>query len=56
MLPMINAMLVTGLVTSVIYDKVIPHQGFVTLWALAVGSLLALVFDLVSRQLRADSL
>jgi ATP-binding cassette subfamily C protein LapB len=46
-------MLVTGLVTSVIYDKVIPHQGFVTLWALAVGSLLALVFDLVSRQLRS---
>lgn len=46
-------MLVTGLVTSVIYDKVIPHQGFVTLWALAAGTLLALVFDLVSRQLRS---
>ena len=46
-------MLVTGLVTSVIYDKVIPHQGFVTLWALAAGSLIALVFDLVSRQLRS---
>lgn len=46
-------MLVTGLVTSVIYDKVIPHQGFVTLWALAAGSLLALTFDLVSRQLRS---
>ncbi|MFL6698976.1 MAG: peptidase domain-containing ABC transporter, partial [Vitreoscilla sp.] len=46
-------MLVTGLVTSVIYDKVIPHQGFVTLWALAVGSFIALVFDLISRQLRS---
>jgi len=46
-------MLVTGLVTSVIYDKVIPHQGFVTLWALAAGSFLALVFDLISRQLRS---
>jgi ATP-binding cassette, subfamily C, bacterial LapB len=46
-------MLVTGLVTSVIYDKVIPHQGFVTLWALAAGSGIALVFDLVSRQLRS---
>jgi ATP-binding cassette, subfamily C, bacterial LapB len=46
-------MLVTGLVTSVIYDKVIPHQAFVTLWALAGGAGLALIFDLMARQLRA---
>jgi ATP-binding cassette subfamily C protein LapB len=46
-------MLVTGLVTSVIYDKVIPHQAFVTLWWLAVGAGLALGFDLLARQLRA---
>jgi ATP-binding cassette subfamily C protein LapB len=46
-------MLVTGLATSVIYDKVIPHQAFVTLWALATASALAVVFDLVARQLRA---
>ena len=46
-------MLVTGTVTSVIYDKVIPHQAFVTLWALAAASGLALVFDLAARQLRA---
>jgi ATP-binding cassette subfamily C protein LapB len=46
-------MLVSGLVTSVIYDKVIPHQGFVTLWALATGAFIALVFDLLSRQLRS---
>jgi ATP-binding cassette, subfamily C, bacterial LapB len=46
-------MLVTGLVTSVIFDKVIPHQAFVTLWALAAGAGLALVFDLMARQLRA---
>jgi ATP-binding cassette subfamily C protein LapB len=45
-------MLVTGLVTSVIFDKVIPHQAFVTLWALAIGAALALVFDLTARQLR----
>ena len=45
-------MLVTGLVTSVIFDKVIPHQAFVTLWALAAGAGLALVFDLTARQLR----
>jgi ATP-binding cassette, subfamily C, bacterial LapB len=46
-------MLVTGLVTSVIYDKVIPHQAYVTLWALAGGAGVALLFDLIARQLRA---
>ena len=46
-------MLVTGMVTSVIYDKVIPHKAFVTLWALAAAGGLALVFDLAARQLRA---
>ncbi|OWQ93085.1 protease/lipase ABC transporter permease/ATP-binding protein [Roseateles aquatilis] len=46
-------MMVSGLVTSVIYDKVIPHQAFVTLWTLAVGAGLALIFDLFARQLRS---
>ncbi|MFG6449684.1 type I secretion system permease/ATPase [Roseateles sp. BYS180W] len=46
-------MLVSGLVTSIIYDKVIPHQALVTLWTLAVAAVLALVFDLFARQLRA---
>jgi ATP-binding cassette subfamily C protein LapB len=46
-------MLVTGVITSVIYDKVIPHQAMVTLWALAAVGGLAVVFDLASRQLRA---
>ncbi len=46
-------MLVTGMVTAVIYDKVIPHQAYVTLWALASGAAIALTFDLVARQLRA---
>jgi ATP-binding cassette, subfamily C, bacterial LapB len=46
-------MLVTGLATSVVYDKVIPHQAYVTLWALATASGLAVAFDFVSRQLRA---
>ncbi|MFK7965629.1 MAG: type I secretion system permease/ATPase [Burkholderiaceae bacterium] len=46
-------MLVTGLVTAVIFDKVIPHQAFVTLWALAAGGLIAVVFDLIARQLRS---
>jgi ATP-binding cassette subfamily C protein LapB len=46
-------MLVTGMVTSVIYDKVIPHQAYVTLWALAGGAAVALAFDMTARQLRA---
>ena len=46
-------MLVIGTVTSVIYDKVIPHKAFVTLWALAVAGGIALLFDLAARQLRA---
>ncbi|WKB52761.1 type I secretion system permease/ATPase [Eleftheria terrae] len=46
-------MLATGLFTSVVYDRVIPHQAFVTLWALAGGALLAVVFDLAARQLRS---
>ena len=48
-----SLMLVTGLVTSVIYDKVIPHKAFVTLWALAAAGGLALAFDLAARTLRA---
>lgn len=46
-------MLATGLSTSVIYDKVIPNQAYVTLWWLALGSGIALAFDLLARQLRA---
>ncbi|MDB6001447.1 MAG: Type secretion system ATPase, partial [Rhizobacter sp.] len=46
-------MLVSGLVTSVVFDKVIPHQAFATLWALAIAAFLALVFDLMARQLRS---
>jgi ATP-binding cassette subfamily C protein LapB len=46
-------MLVSGLATSVIYDKVIPHQAYVTLWSLAAASALALGFDMMARQLRA---
>ncbi|MEY2656124.1 MAG: hypothetical protein RLZZ524_3152 [Pseudomonadota bacterium] len=46
-------MLFIGLFTSVVYDRVIPHQAFVTLWSLAAGAGLAIVFDLVARQLRS---
>jgi ATP-binding cassette subfamily C protein LapB len=46
-------MLVSGIVMSVAYDKVIPHQAFATLWALASGAGIALLFDLLARQLRS---
>ena len=46
-------MLVSGVITAVVYDKVIPHQAFTTLWALASAGLLAVAFDFTARQLRA---
>ena len=46
-------LLVTGLASSVIFDKVIPNQAFVTLWAVTAASGLALAFDLAARQMRA---
>lgn len=46
-------MLFTGLFTSVVYDRVIPHQAMVTLWALASGAVMAVSFDLTARQLRS---
>ncbi len=45
-------MLVTGLFTSVVYDKVIPHQAMATLWSLGSAALLAIAFDFVAKQLR----
>jgi len=46
-------LLVIGLITAVIFDKVIPTQATVTLWTLAVGAFIALAFDLFARQLRS---
>jgi ATP-binding cassette subfamily C protein LapB len=45
--------LLVGLFTAVVYDRVIPHQAFVTLWSLATGAGLAVLFDLFARQLRS---
>lgn len=46
-------MLATAVITAVVFDRVIPHQAFVTLWALAVGGAVAVAFDLAARQLRS---
>jgi ATP-binding cassette subfamily C protein LapB len=46
-------MILTGLFTSVVYDRVIPNKAFVTLWSMGAGVLVAIAFDLVARQLRS---
>jgi ATP-binding cassette subfamily C protein LapB len=46
-------MLVTGLFSSVVFDRVIPHKAMVTLWSLALGTFVAIGFDLLARQLRS---
>lgn len=46
-------MLVTGMISSVVFDKVIPHQAMVTLWTLAAAGTLAVLLDLAAKQLRA---
>jgi ATP-binding cassette subfamily C protein LapB len=45
--------MVLGLFTSVVYDRVIPTQAFVTLWTLSIGALFAVAFDMAARQLRS---
>lgn len=46
-------MLFTGLFASVVYDRIIPTQALVTLWAMAVGAFVAIGFDLIARQIRS---
>jgi len=46
-------MLVVGLFSSVVFDRVIPHKAMVTLWSLAAGTSVAILFDLLARQLRS---
>ncbi|WCO73358.1 hypothetical protein PQF84_02695 [Enterobacter hormaechei] len=39
--------------TMNVYDRVIPTQAYVTLWSLAIGVVIANIFEFSSRQIRA---
>jgi len=45
-------MLASGLFGMQIYDRVIPHSAFTTLWSLAIGVFIAMGFEAVARHLR----
>jgi ATP-binding cassette subfamily C protein LapB len=44
--------LVTSIYSLQVYDRVIPHNGFQTLFVLTVGVLVALIFDFILKQVR----
>ena len=45
--------LVTSLYSLNVYDRVIPTQGWSTLWVLSIGAFLGVVFEFVMREIRA---
>ncbi|WP_409319250.1 type I secretion system permease/ATPase [Pseudomonas sp. KCJK9016] len=42
--------------TMNVYDRVVPNQAYVTLWSLAIGVVLAMVFEAIARYVRAHLL
>jgi ATP-binding cassette subfamily C protein LapB len=51
---LVNVLALAGtFFTMNVYDRVVPNQAYTTLWALAVGTALAMSFEFVGRQLRS---
>jgi ATP-binding cassette subfamily C protein LapB len=48
--------LVTSLYSMQVYDRVVPRGAFSTLWVLAFGAMVALMFDFVLRNVRSNLL
>ena len=45
--------LVTAMYTMQVYDRVIPTQGFSTLWVLTIGVAMSIIFEFMMRQVRS---
>lgn len=54
---LINVLALASIFFSMnVYDRVVPNQAYVTLWSLAIGVILAMVFETISRQVRSNLL